>query len=139
MKKNSIKPLLIVFTFLLVANINAQEIVTANGDTIARIDEAGIVTDAMHQQIGEIAGNAVKNSKGEVVGNLVGYRFYDVSGNLLGERKVVKGVHQLVMAGDFVLCTIEAGSQLVQTGGKVLIRSSGTVTQKQLIAYFFYF
>jgi hypothetical protein len=132
-RKNRIKRLLIGLTFLLLVNASAQEMRTANGDALAKINEDRIVRGVMNEQLGEISGNVVENEKDQTIQGVVGDQFMDALGSVLGEVKIVKGAHLDLMAVDFVFCKIALGNKSVQSSGEVLIRSSSAVSQKKII------
>lgn len=135
-----IKMIIVLATLFLTVNSYGQGILSPEGDTLATIDPVGAVFDGMKQQVGEILSSGeVKNRQGEIIGNIVGTKFNNAQGVLLGELKVVGGITQIVMPGDFVFATIVSGNQLVDITGNILVKSSGNITQLQLVAYFFYF
>jgi len=133
------KVILLLALFITIGSYG-QNIVAGSGDTIASINSSGIIKDVMNQQIGEItASGQVQNSQGQLVGSIVGDKFNDASGVLIAERKVLGGVIQLVFSGDFVFATVESGNQIVEHTGDMAMKSEGTVSETQLIAYFLYY
>ncbi len=135
-----LKNFLIATTFLLVSNINAQDILTANGDKIASISTAGIVTDGNDQQIGEITSTGeVKNYKGTVIGIINGDNFSYADGSVAGNRNVTDSETQVLLMNNILFGTVQNGNTLLSSNGVISYRSTGTVSETQLLAFFFFF
>ena len=137
---NTIKKIALITALFFAMNTYGQNTLTINGDTIASISSSGILTDVMNQQIGEITTNGeVKNSQGQIIGNTVGNVFKNASGKAIATKRTINGVTELVQLGNIVIATIQNGNRIIGSNGTVLITSSGSTNETQLLIYFLYF
>jgi len=140
--KKHIKGKVFFISILLTLSVSgiSQNIIISEKDTIASIDSLGNIKDMMGQQIGEITvGGDVKNLRGEVIGHIQGDEFKDLSGRLLGTKKTMTSEVQIIMPGNIVFATLKSGNKIVGNDGQVIMSSSGSIDEKYLLAYFFYF
>lgn len=138
--KANFKILLLVTTFFTFSNLFSQQIIVMQKDTVASISVEGIVKDGMNQQIGEISSSGeVRNSQGEIIGSIDGNKFKNADGTILGEKKNVGNEVQIIMPGELVFATVQSGNKIAEINGSIIMSSTGSVTELQLITYFFFF
>jgi len=135
----TIKKLLFAIALLISINSFSQDIITADGDTVANINSSGIVTNSLNQALGQISATGeVKNAEGVIIGNIVGQKFNNAAGTLIAESKMVGSVTQIIAVGGLVFATLESGNKIIENE-EVVLRSSGSLSETHFIAYFFYF
>ncbi|MCO6500886.1 MAG: hypothetical protein J5I47_10970 [Vicingus serpentipes] len=141
----TVKRLIFIATFLMSVSAFSQGekigVVTPEGDTIASINNGGVIEntekiktgkvlpngkiqDAQDQQIGTIENNEIKNSSGVVIGKL----------NIIDQEKV-----ELLDAENKVIATLFAGMMVYGSDGSLALNFSKPTSNETLAAYFLFF
>lgn len=138
---NSIfKSILILGLFLTTSNLFSQNILAMGVDTIASIESTGVIKDISGNKIGEVTAlGEIKNHQGEIVGKIVGDKFKAENGVVRGERKVVGSEVQILLPDGNQFGKIQSGNKIVDMNSQIILVSTGSVTENQLIAYFLFF
>lgn len=139
--KRLIKNLCIALTFMISVSSYGQDIISANGDTLASVSPGRIITNKSHQSVGEISVNGeIKDAQGGLMGTITGNVLKDASGAVVAKMNSLNANQtQLLDANDLVLGTVHFGLTITGKNGETLLNASEPIDKKLLAAYYFFF
>ena len=115
----------------------SQDIIDANGDVIATIDDAGKVYDLSNYQIGQFSSNGeIRDGHGDLIGSYENGEFKDITGNSMGTIDDQGKVYDINNAQ---IGSVQAGLMVVDANDHVIGRASASTNQMYLAGYFFFF